>query len=170
MYTLQFNDFMDADKFPSGNLVLYVVRNKSNILYVGISKSGIWNRWFGSRGRLTKNIYDEWLYTDSISSFIVKNMPQSLKYSIDLWTIEECRDFLSITDTHLRDVENSMIADLFPSINFINNTRSNFPVGIKVKEYMTYIKLHKQIYKNKVLQSTFSSSNGLILPEEEIPF
>jgi hypothetical protein len=180
MYTLSFEKFVDPDYFPDDKIVLYVVREKENIYYVGISKTNVWYRWFGANGRMVKNVYDEWISYDSIGSHIIQNMPKSYKWDIDLWTVEESNQFLDSSSANLKDIESEMISAILPSINFIGNSRDyrNEYNGHKVDKYLEYIKSHQEkIVKQSEIRAEakkidFGESEFMaeLPPEDDIPF
>lgn len=178
MHTLSFEKFTNLDYYPIGNIVLYVVRENNKILYVGISNAGVYNRWFGSQGRMTKNIYDEWVTYDMIGNLIVDNMPKSFKWSIDLWTLGEVSGFLGSSSADLKCIENELICALLPSTNVIGNSKDyiNKYVGSRTKEYLAYVKSHKEkTEKKSVIKARKIIKAGKIdfmtlMPEDEIPF
>jgi len=179
MYTLPFEKFIDPDYFPESKIVLYVVREKEHIYYVGISKTNVWYRWFGANGRMVKNIYDKWISYDSIGNHIIQNMPKSYKWDIDLWTAEESNQFLDSSSTNLKDIESEMISAVLPSINFIGNSRdySNENDSHKLDKYLEYIKSHQEkILKRSKIRTSKNELNLSemdmmeIPPEDDIPF
>ena len=170
MYTLSFEKFTNPGNMPKDNIVLYVVRNKKNILYVGMSRANVWNRWFGYSGRITKNIYNELVYHDAISMMIVNGLPDSNKWSIDLWTKEECASFLGCKSDDLRSVESELIASLLPKINVIGNSVYDFTCkGDRVYQYFEYIRNNRQ-KATKEKKPEIIKWTGEILPETDIPF
>jgi hypothetical protein len=123
MYTLSFRKFTDPGNFPNDNVKLYVVRDRRDFLYIGVSKKNVWGRWFNqSRGRMRKDVYGNWVTHDAIGAYIARNLPGSLKWQVDLWRIDECADFLQTPSTYLFSVESFMIAALLPRINRQGNT------------------------------------------------
>jgi hypothetical protein len=133
MIEIPFGQFMDG-KFEDGGkgYELYIVKRYNEILYVGISRANIWNRWFGGRGRIRKNAGGYWYSTDSIGSEIVENMPNSLCWMIELWTQEDCKKLFAADiinkGYHSSDrcditvYEPMMIAKLSPSFNRTYNS------------------------------------------------
>jgi hypothetical protein len=179
MYTLSFKKFTDPDYFPNEKVVLYVIRDNDQVFYVGISKANVWYRWFGANGRMVKNIYEEWVSYDSIGNHIIRNMPKSFRWNVDLWVADETIAFLGSSNTDLKDIENEMISALWPSINSIGNSRefAGQHQGYKLKGYLEYVKNHREkIVKHSELR-TASKKIDLseidimeLPPEDEIPF
>ena len=179
MYTLSFEKFMDPDNLSYDNVVLYVVRNNDEIFYVGISKVNVWYRWFGANGRMIKNVYNEWISYDSIGNHIIRNMPKSFIWDVDLWTANECVTFLSSSNTDLKDIENEMISALLPKINLTGNSKdftSEYD-GYRLKDYLEYLKNHQEkIAKRSELRAAskeidLSEIDFMELPpEDDIPF
>jgi len=116
---------------------LYIIEKpKNHILYIGISKIGIWNRWFGNSGRMRKNIENKFYSTDSISEKIIENMPESMNWIIKLYTIQDCilelkdelyqkykhkdfNKFIIIND--IEGMEQLFIKKLHPELNVMLN-------------------------------------------------
>ena len=137
MITMTFSKFANPDNFPDDDdIELYVLRNSKKILYIGISESNVWNRWFGNRGRMYKNAGGHWNGSDTTSISIIQNMPASLRWNIDLWTLKDCLSFLGIKYISkndfpndwcfypngfgrytIKDVEPKFIANLMPEYN-----------------------------------------------------
>lgn len=179
MYTLSFEKFTDPDYLPDEKVVLYVVRDNDKIFYVGISKANVWYRWFGANGRMVKNVYDEWISYDSIGNHIIRNMPKSFMWNIDLWTADECVAFLGSSSTNLKDIENELMAALLPEINYIGNSRefTSEYNSYKLNEYLEYVKSHQEkIAKRSELRAAskaidLSDIDIMELPpEDDIPF
>jgi hypothetical protein len=171
MYTLQFKEFLNPDKFPHDNITLYILRDGKKVLYVGISKANVWNRWFGSFGRMHKNIYGEWITSDSISIHIVGNMPKSLDFEIDLWTLDESIIFLGSKSGDLESVENEMIVALLPQFNYVGNFHNGVHEGYKITEYLQYTKDHQSKIKNRAnIFRAVPEDTSETLIEDDIPF
>lgn len=120
MITLTFEQFMKGDYDNRGEFhELYVLKGEGCVLYVGISTVGIWQRWFdypnshialyGSKGMN---------YRSAAGEAVVKCLPESLNWSIELWTQQDCLKFLDNQDLHdLRSIEGWMIDRLRPALN-----------------------------------------------------
>ena len=94
MVSVPLEQFMDAD-FDCNDYELYVLRGNSEILYVGISKANIWNRWFGGLGRMYQTAGGQWKAKDPVGATVVENMPHSLNWTIELWTTDDLRNLFS---------------------------------------------------------------------------
>ena len=118
----------------ANNYELYVVKNLSNeILYIGISQANIWDRWFGSRGRLRTYLSGYWC--DSISREFIENLPESWNWIIDLYTFWDCARTVKLPDyikvsleelyyyNGIKDFERAMIEKYHPKLNVIYNDR-----------------------------------------------
>ncbi len=132
MITITFQSFFEGKWVDRDNerYELYVVRNHKDILYIGISQSDIWDRWFGGFGRMKKNAGGYWYSTDTIGRNIIENMPDSLNWSIELWTLEDCIKLFgdkikkmgfSIERSDIKDYEKLMIQELWPELNTTYN-------------------------------------------------
>lgn len=140
MLTLTFAEFAEGSKFPDfEDLSLYVVREGKKILYVGISQSNIYNRWFASPSS------HMWITDDgrfgsnsSIGIHIASNLPKSYKWRFDFWTLKEALDFMKIDYLYnadwqvclhpvskrqlsIKDAEPKMINFLSPKFNVTYN-------------------------------------------------
>ena len=131
MLNLSFHEFMIGD-YPDQDLHLYVVRTYNEVLYVGISTSNIWNRWFSARNaHMVQVVGSSWIGNSAIGQAVCENMPESLEWTIELWSLEDCAGFLddkmfSKGRLNIRDVEPLMIQKLLPKLNVIYNApRSN---------------------------------------------
>lgn len=128
MYSLKFSDFMNGnydEKIDSGT-VLYVIRDMNNkVLYIGISRAGIWNRWFSSvRSHIFQNYLGEKYATSSIGKYILENLPNSNNFIIELWKIKElCKKF-GVKEEYgyylLEELEAEMIHEYHPALNIMN--------------------------------------------------
>lgn len=73
----------------------YVVRNDIEILYIGISKIGVYNRWFGGQNPHIKFRFEEIYGTSTIGKNIIDNFPDSKKWLIDQFSEIECLEYLN---------------------------------------------------------------------------
>jgi hypothetical protein len=97
MISLTFENFRNGS-YPEEfdvDAELYVVKNETKVLYVGISHQGIWNRWFSRLGHMPTNAYGEHYYTSLIAREILEKEPESMKWIIELWTKEDCIRFIN---------------------------------------------------------------------------
>ena len=96
MIELSLREF-HQQQYEEQQFCLYVVKDESeHILYVGISTSDIWERWFGFGGHLTwdgDTIYGE----SAIGTRIENHLPGSLEWKIQLWSLRDCLEFFSMT-------------------------------------------------------------------------
>ena len=84
----------DTDERPD-SYGLYVIKN-DKVLYVGIS-TDVWYRWFGSsRAHTPTNIYGDLYGTDYIGREVVENLPQSLRWKVELWNRADCLNYFEI--------------------------------------------------------------------------
>lgn len=131
MISLKFKDFRAANYDDSENYELYILKHQK-IMYIGISRRGIWNRWFSGWGsHLAKNYENLWFANTHAGRAIIENQPFSDAWLIELWTREDCLDFLKdeITELHycidrveIENIEPLMIQKLKPELNstFVN--------------------------------------------------
>ena len=86
MIELDFQQFHDQ-KYREQRYELYMLKNGlGDILYIGISKNDVWQRWFGWGGHMTwdgKVIYGE----SPVGVKIENHLPDSLSWKIQLWTL-----------------------------------------------------------------------------------
>lgn len=126
MITLTFEEFRrgdydDREEFHE----LYVLRRGDEVLYVGISARGAWMRWFGWNGHITRNGWGEDLHTSSAGRAVIEHAPESNKWLVELWTIEDCArlfigDEFEPFQMPLRRAENLMIERRRPVLNVTN--------------------------------------------------
>jgi hypothetical protein len=128
MISVRFEEFMNGEYDNKDEAhELYVLKNESLVLYVGISTRNIWERWFGSiSSHLVRNYYGEWFSTSDAGRAVLENMPVSNDWTIELWTLQDCIDFLgerfaraNKSALSIRYVEPYMIGKLRPSLNVI---------------------------------------------------
>ena len=102
---------MTLEKFHKdydGDHNLYIVWCNHHALYVGISRVGIWNRWFASGSQHMFIDGDRWIGLSLIGHAISRNQPESLQWIIEL------RDY--VTD-NLLWIERDLIIELKPLYN-----------------------------------------------------
>ena len=125
MISLTFEQFQNGDYEDNANHELYIVKDNKSVLYVGISSRGIWNRWFGKLDpHIGRNYEGKAYHGTNLGRAILNNLPRSLAWTIELWTIDDCTDFLGYElDEHakafvkIRFFESMMIRELKPSLN-----------------------------------------------------
>lgn len=142
MLTMTFEQFYNGD-YDDDDANLYVVRYKSEFYYIGISNISIWDRWFNYRMCYDNNLGWISLTGDTISRKIISNMPNSMNWNIDLWTLEECNDYLQLNRSNIKRVEPFFIGGLKPSCNYTyyDFNPNHIPENGYKNRYFEYIKL-----------------------------
>jgi hypothetical protein len=129
MIEITFFNFHEHD-YKYDRYCLYVMKNGSGgILYVGISTNDVWVRWFGWGGHLMWDgnvIYGE----STIGEKIENHLPESLRWKIQLWTLEDCQKYcgqeIAVADSAktfeeykqaILDIEPFMIRKIRPARN-----------------------------------------------------
>ena len=94
MLDLTFAEFYGANYDDSHDVGVYVVKN-GDALYVGMSSSNIWNRWFYGtfRSHMEQDVSGMWYGYSAIGRKIADNMPESWNWHIELWRVEDCVNF-----------------------------------------------------------------------------
>ncbi len=151
MIELDFERFHNQDYIEEG-YDLYVMKNGlGDVLYVGISKQSIWIRWFGWNGHV--------LWADRViegnspvGKKIVDHLPDSLKWKIQLWTLEDCinfcRDILpTIRISNIDFIEPYMIQKLSPILNGSYNRRPGKDTTPKSKREIERERSIDELYK-----------------------
>jgi hypothetical protein len=98
MLTLSFKDFAEPSTDLGEDHEMYVLRNDDDILYVGISVSGIWTRWFNNPSS-HMNYYEGGLIVGKFSTvgqMVEQNLPDSLSWKMDLWSVQDGLHFLEV--------------------------------------------------------------------------
>lgn len=157
MIELCFNDFYQQN-YEHKNYCLYIMKNGlGDILYIGISEVSVWERWFGWGGHLVWEgalIYGQ----SSIGEKIENHLPESLRWNIQLWTLQDCIDFLgSSIPSHnsrtIQDIEPLMIKALAPALNHIYNYspgKDTTPKSEKEKAFEKYVnQSYDEIFNKK---------------------
>jgi hypothetical protein len=108
--TMTFSEFL-AGNFDDG-CNLYIIRRKRQTLYVGISRAGVWRRWFSSRGShmaqagTRENSW--WIGQSEIGNIVASNLPGSLGWTVELRHYD---------DSLLEHEEARLIRELRPLFN-----------------------------------------------------
>lgn len=152
MIELTFLQFHEQ-QYDEEQFCLYVVKNGSeDILYVGISTHDIWERWFGWGGHMTwdgKVIFGE----SPIGVKIENHLPDSLKWKIQLWTLNDCLEFCkeelptNISETTVHHLEPIMIQKLSPALNGTHNLKPGKDTTPKSRKEIKREKLLDSLYK-----------------------
>jgi len=157
MIEITFEDFHEHN-FHEEGFVLYVLKNGlDDPLYVGISRNNIWSRWFAFGGHM---IWDgKYIIGQSaVGQKIVDQLPDSLKWKIQLWMlqdcIEVCKDILPpLRQYTIEFVEPFMIKKLSPILNGSYNLqpgKDTTPKSKKEIERGKFLdKMHKKIFDEK---------------------
>jgi hypothetical protein len=122
-----------------------------DVLYVGISKWNIWERWFGWNGHIL------WLDkliggNTSVGQKIVDHLPDSLNWKIQLWTLEDCVNFCKDEfhippSPHITFIEPLMINKLSPILNVSCNLHPGKDTTPKSKKEIEREKLLDEVYR-----------------------
>jgi hypothetical protein len=157
MIEIDFEHFHNQDYMEEG-YDLYVMKNGlGDVLYVGISNQSIWERWFGWNGHIL------WLDhvvegNSAVGQKIVDHLPGSLKWEIQLWTLEDCVSFCRdiLPTTHIPNIafiEPYMIQKLSPILNSSYNFHPGKDTTPKSKREIEREKdldeIYKQIFEKK---------------------
>jgi hypothetical protein len=165
MIEITFFDFHEHD-YKYDRYCLYVMKNGSGgILYVGISTNDVWVRWFGWGGHLMWDgnvIYGE----STIGEKIENHLPESLRWKIQLWTLEDCQKYcgqeIAVADSAktfeeykqaILDIEPFMIRKIRPALNKTYNLRpgkDTTPKSEKEKKWDRYVdEAYDEIFNKK---------------------
>lgn len=135
MIKMSFETFIDGNYSDNEKFELYVLKDKSKkSLYIGITNTNPYNRWFsGSQSHCSFNIYGELFGRSPVGKMIEKFYPDSLSWTIYLYTPEDCMVYLFGSKTtkeyitpSIKELEPIMIKALKPSLNVtFNNYISN---------------------------------------------
>ena len=151
MIEITFEDFHEHN-FDEEGFVLYVLRNGlDDALYVGISRKNIWSRWFAFGGHM---IWDgKYIIGQSaVGQKIVDQLPDSLKWKIQLWMLQDCIEFCKDILPPLRQytiefVEPFMIKKLSPIMNGSFNLNPGKDTTPKSKKEIERERLLDKMYK-----------------------
>lgn len=151
MYKIKFSKFMNG-RYPENwdySTELYIIRNSKKVLYIGISRQGIWNRWFGNcRSHIFRNGYGEYLPNSHIAKLILNSMPNSNDWTIEFWTRRDCAAIIGIEDKPYDEMleyyEEELIMLLQPTENTLN---ANYHKRIDAKIYPDELReAHREIF------------------------
>ena len=117
--TLSFGKFIKGD-YQLGHRNLYIVWRGKQALYIGISRTDIWGRWFGRGGQ--SHMYfsqkysgtlegGRWQGLSPIGIVIVNNQPASMRWRIELRYVP----FMDRWD--LEEEEKKLIHEIHPLFN-----------------------------------------------------
>jgi hypothetical protein len=128
MRVLRFGDFRAgnyADTPGDQAEELYLLRDGDEVIYIGITGRGIWQRWFdpffGHMGRRES----------AVGGLVKRMLPRSDDWTIELWTLEDCRKAagdavkFSRRGSLIRDYEFWLIGERRPHLNSTGNRRDD---------------------------------------------
>ncbi len=151
MIEIDFKSFHEQE-YADDDYELYVMKNGvGSVLYVGISRRSIWERWFGFGGHLLWA--DQIIQGNSVvGQKIVDHLPDSLQWKIQLWTLDDCvrycKDEYPIPATpNIGFVEPFMINKLSPILNGSYNLLPGKDTTPKSKKELQREKLLDEIYR-----------------------
>jgi hypothetical protein len=119
---MPFEKFAKGD-YPNGRHNLYIVWRGKRALYVGISRSGIWDRWFARGGQAHMFFAQkysgtldggQWCGLSTIGRVIAKNIPVSFGWKVEL------RHIPTLFGFELTDAEEKLIHELRPLFNVVH--------------------------------------------------
>ena len=125
MRRIRFGDFMRGSPSDGFGESLYILHDGSECLYIGISRRGIWERWFD---RYMGHIRGKYSYCNTdIGDYVVQNLPASLDWTLELWTEADCLEVVE-DKKHFRleDFEAMMIRKLEPVFNVVHNASDRY--------------------------------------------
>ena len=152
MIEMTFLEFHEQ-QYHEQQFCLYVMKNgNGDILYVGISTTDVWDRWFGWGGHMTWD--GKVIYGDSPTGVKIENhLPDSLRWRIQLWTLKDCLEFCSkelpidTTEITIHEIEPLLIQKLSPALNATYNLNPGKDTTPKSKKEVEQEKLLDQLYK-----------------------
>ena len=151
MIEIYFETFHNQD-FVEQGYDLYVMKNGlGDPLYVGISKQSIWTRWFAWNGHIlwSENTIGG---NSAVGRKIVDHLPDSLRWKIQLWTLEDCvafcRDVLPTSHIPTIDfIEPYMIQKLSPILNGSYNLQPGKDTTPKSKREIERERILDEMYR-----------------------
>ncbi len=128
MLTITLSAFYKGDYEDLG-FELYLLRDlEDTVMYIGIAKDSIWHRWFEGGTSHMETDHNGRLYGKSLIGEVVEQrFPHSWKWSIELWTKEDCLkacDFdykgNDVRKLAIESIESQMIVKFEPLYNVIH--------------------------------------------------
>jgi hypothetical protein len=116
MITFTFKEFADPKTdLHDEDCEMYVLRAEKELFYIGISKTGIWHRWFYGTGNHLDYYDDGSMYgKTSAGQLVAWNNPRSLLWKMDLWSVKDGLDFLGVEGTFVRERSYGKEYDIVP--------------------------------------------------------
>lgn len=158
MIELSFIQFNEQQYLEKGYKLYRLKNGLGDILYIGISTTNIWERWFGWGGHLTWDgnvIYGE----SPVGVKIENHLPDSLNWKIQLWTLKDCIRFCrkelpgDTSRVTIRDIEPIIIQKLSPALNATYNLYPGKDTTPKSQKEMELERkadeLYRDIFNNK---------------------
>ena len=152
MIELDFQQFHDQ-KYRERRYELYILKNGlGDILYIGISKNDVWQRWFGWGGHMTwdgKVIYGE----SPVGVKIENHLPDSLSWKIQLWTLQDCVNFcrnelpIDTLEITIHEIEPIIIRKLSPALNGTYNLNPGKDTTPKSQKEMELERKADELYR-----------------------
>ena len=122
---------MSGNYKDSGHRLYILSDDTEVVLYVGISRRSIYNRWFGNGySHMVKNAGGFWSGWSEVGQVVVDLMPKSLAFRMMLLTEEDCMlQLLGMGEDlgprfDLADLEEALIYHLSPVLNAIGAKKS----------------------------------------------
>ena len=137
---LTFERFMSQDYDDSADDIytIYIVENGKDVLYVGMTKRNIFDRWFGFSGHMEG---ENARYYSEIGKVIYYNMPESKLWTIKMLTTKEAFDLLGEKAPKINNidsplaiekVEHYLIKELHPLFNISGQSRPHTKTEIEL--------------------------------------
>src|ERR1043165_96031 len=111
--TITFSQFLER-QYPQGKHNLYIIWHGKQALYVGISKSDVWGRWFTTSYSHMYFAGGVWSGNSPIGTVIQRNFPKSLKWKVEL---RHYSTSLWSSGEDLEAAEHRLIVELRPLFN-----------------------------------------------------
>lgn len=127
MIRLSFSQFLKGD-FKDLGYELYIVKDADQVMYIGIARNSVWDRWFGGYGGHMEILSEQKLRgISTIGDVIQRRLPDSLNWTLELWTDQDCREMLrddltgqNINGVSIVTLEAYMIKKLMPLYNVMH--------------------------------------------------
>lgn len=162
MIKMKFTKFMNGKYSDRGESHdLYILKGEKTILYIGISHVNIWERWFASpSSHIYWGPHDDMLFNSKAGEAVVKCRPDSMNWIIELWTQEDCINYLRPNFNEaweekrcwrdIRFCEDLMIRKLEPCLNIAGSRFHPDRLPPRIKQY--YMEEQKRLddFYNKI--------------------
>ena len=94
MLTMTFEEF-ERGEWADGKeqeCSIYVIKDGETFLYIGKTRQHVLDRWFGACGHMPYGDYEYRSFFSTIGRRIADNMPDSKKYTVELYSLEEAKE------------------------------------------------------------------------------